>query len=119
MSRTGCRVLMTLIVAGAGIGCGSRGNSERGGFDSDNPATKLYAIRQANHEDLSQLVEQLDSDDPAVRMMAIQSLQRLTNTRLDYNPYGSIVSRRLQIKAWTKAIVNGQFEPKTETRKAP
>lgn len=119
MSRTGCRVLIMLIVAGADIGCGSHGHSKRDGLNSDNPATKLYAIRQANHEDLPQLVEQLDSDDPVVRMMAIQSLQRLTNTRLNYNPYGSIVNRRLQAKAWARAITNGQFEPQTKTHNAP
>lgn len=87
--------------------------ASEGGFDSDNPASKLYAIRRAaDHDDRSaipKIVEQLDSDDPAVRLMAIEALERLTGTKLDYNPYGSDEARLPSIEAWERAVKEGRF----------
>ena len=81
--------------------------ASRGGFDSDNPASKLYAIRNATHSDIPQLVEQLESDDPAVRMMTIAALDRLTGERMGYNPYASPLDRRESVDRWVTVGLPG------------
>lgn len=100
------------------IGCRSGPVVSEGGFDSDDPASKLYAIKRAgqNRDDsaVEHLVEQLDSDDPAVRMMTIIALERITGTRLGYNPYASIVNRQLAIDAWVNAVREKRFQQRSQ-----
>jgi len=55
------------------------------------------------------LVEQLDSDDPAVRVFAINALERITGERLGYNPYANEVARRSAIDAWADAVKTKRF----------
>lgn len=78
--------------------------ASEGGFDSPDPAAKLYAIvRAGESRDASatvDLIEQLDSDDPAVRMMAIAALERVTGQRLGYRPYDTLAERRMAIERW-------------------
>ena len=66
-------------------GCAPPPASE-GGFDSPDPAAKLYAItiagQRKDRSAIPHLIEQLDSDDIAVRMFAIGSLELITGTRL-------------------------------------
>ena len=84
-----------------------------GGFHSDNPAAKLYAIRNAGDRkdpaDIPHLVEQLESDDPAVRMFTIEALEQITGTRLGYNPYDSYLNRQSAVHKWVDAVNSGQF----------
>lgn len=113
---TPMRVLRLILWAALSVGlaaCAPR--AEKGDFDSENPAAKLYAIRQAGDDkdaaDVPKLVEQLDSDDPAVRMFAIEALEQITGTRLGYNPYASIEARRPALEQWQAAVREGQFSP--------
>jgi HEAT repeat protein len=110
------RLAMAAWVLAASVwggGCGPRAID--GGFDSDNPAAKLYAIRQAaaarDRAAVPRLVEQLDSDDPAVRLWAILALESITGERLGYNPYADAASRRPAIDAWAAAVHDGRFTP--------
>lgn len=84
-----------------------------GGFDSDNPSAKLYAIRNAglnrDRDAVPELVESLSHDDPAVRMMAISALDRITGTRLGYNPFASSHERDAAVKRWEQAARTGDF----------
>jgi HEAT repeat protein len=52
------------------------------GFDAEYPVVRMRAIEQAAKRGdttaVPRLVEQLDSDDPAVRSLAISALRRLT-----------------------------------------
>ena len=52
--------------------------ASQGGFESPNSASQLYAITEAarTHDAsaASDIVQLLDSDDPAVRMLAIEAL---------------------------------------------
>lgn len=102
----------TLLLALAGCAAPP---ASRGDLQSDNPASRLYAIHRAGGSGdmttLPALVESLDHDDPAVRMMAIEALYRLTGTRLDYNPYGDVVRRRAATDAWAAAVREGRFGP--------
>jgi len=75
-----------------------------GGFDSAQPAAKLYAIRRAgaarNSDAVPKLIEQLDSDDPAVRMFAIEALARITGERRGYGPYAPPYERDMAVARW-------------------
>ncbi|MAE63080.1 MAG: hypothetical protein CMJ18_02305 [Phycisphaeraceae bacterium] len=88
-----------------------------GGFHSDDPASKLYAIvragSDADHDSIPHLIEQLDHDDPAVRMFAIVALERITGDRLGYNPYAPLHGRRAAVERWTEAYRRGGI-PATE-----
>jgi hypothetical protein len=81
-----------------------------GGFDSGNPAAKIYAIEQAvragdaRSPTLKAIVEQLDCDDPAVQFAALNALHRLTGQthgfRLDDPP----PLRRQAVQRWARAL---------------
>lgn len=87
-----------------------------GGFHSPDPASKLYAIRNAGESGdpqyIPELVEQLDDDDPAVRLFAINALERITGQRLGYNPYADEGGRRDAIEAWVDAVKSRRFAEK-------
>ena len=93
-----------------------------GGFDSANPASKLYAIRQAGDrkdwKDVPKLVEQLNSDDPAVRVFAIVALEEITNKqRGEYDPYGPLLARQKAIVEWKKACDKWDAQGKIKKQK--
>src|SRR5688572_28904905 len=106
----GVKMIVPLSCAALG-GCGP--SALEGGFDSANPAAKLYAIEQAaRHHDRSavgQIIEQLDSDDPAVRLVAIAALQRLTGRTYDYRDYDPPQQRRQAIDRWKAALQSGEL----------
>ncbi len=106
-------VVVLLVLSGWLLsGCAPAAN--QGGFDSDNPAAKLYAIRQAGQSGdvryVPRLVEELESDDPAVRMMAIHALEQLTGQRLGYNPYAAEAQRKPAVDAWVRAARDGWYK---------
>jgi hypothetical protein len=99
------------MIAAACVGCTPR--ASEGGFDSPDPAAKLYATHRAGEQRdrsaMPHLVEQLDSDDPAVRMMSIAALERITGERFGYNPYATLTQRRRATDRWIEAVRSGQF----------
>ena len=68
------------------------------------PAGKIPAMKKAVREhDLKavrQLVKDLDSDDPAVRLFAIQALEKLTGQRYGYDYYADEVQRKPALHRW-------------------
>lgn len=89
-----------------------------GGFHSGNPASKLYAIEQAVRTDdsdaLPQIVEQLDSDDPLVRMVAISALERMTGRTYGYRHYDPAPMRAEAVLRWRAALRSGEVSPATD-----
>lgn len=85
-----------------------------GGFDSANPAAKMYAIenaaRDGDHSAINDIIEQLNSDDPAVRFLAIGALQRLTGQTYGYHCYDPPEQRQVAIEEWVKASKSGLLE---------
>ena len=77
-------------------GCGP--SATEGGFESANSAARMYAIeesvRAGDRSAVHDLIESLDSDDPAVRFLAISSLERLTGETYGYRHYDSVIDRR-------------------------
>ena len=102
-----------LLLAAMLLAFGCAPLASTGDFNSPDPASKLYAIRAAGEsrdaKNIPALVEQLDSDDPAVRVFAINALERITGERLGYNPYSDDVARRVAIDAWAQAVKTKKF----------
>ena len=71
--------------------------------DAD-PANKIPAIRHAskntNPADRAQLVADLNSDDPAVRLFSIEALEKITGERLGYQYYFDEEQRAPSIARW-------------------
>ncbi|MBL4702719.1 hypothetical protein JYU15_01205, partial [bacterium AH-315-I18] len=84
-----------------------------GGFNSPDPAARLYAIRRAGQQRdrlaVRPLIERLNSDDAAERLMSIQSLERITATRLDYDPYAPAGQREEAITRWVEFAQSPEF----------
>jgi hypothetical protein len=68
------------------------------------PSGKIPAMKKAVREkDLSavrQLVKDLDNDDPAVRMFAIQALEELTGQRYGYTYFHDELQRKAALDRW-------------------
>lgn len=101
------------VAVGAAAGCAGPRTSE-GGFDSPETGARLYAISSAGQQRdagaLPHLIESLESDDPAIRMMAIVALEQITGTRMGYDPYARYGERQAAADAWLKAWRRGQFD---------
>ena len=94
----------------------------RGGFDAPDPASKLYAIeaamRQQDPDAVSQIVEELNNDDPAVRMLAASALEQLTGQTLGYDYADPPHDRREAIRRWQEHLAaapgQAEFRPREE-----
>jgi len=102
------------VAAGAAVLGACAPPASRGGFDSPDPAAKLYAIERAmKHGDraaVPQIVEQIDSDDPAVRMLAISALQKLTGETRGYRYDDPPYLRQDAVRRWAEAAGAGSSE---------
>jgi hypothetical protein len=78
------------------------------GFDSPDPAARLYAIERAAREnDLTkfpELVDSLEHEDPAVRLLAIATLRRMTNQDLGYDASGTPGERAAAVARWREWV---------------
>jgi hypothetical protein len=67
-------------------------------------SVKIPAIKQAvasgDEKAAGQLVGDLESDDPAVRMYAIEGLQRLTGEDFGYRYYADLEERQPAVLKW-------------------
>jgi hypothetical protein len=81
-------------------------------FDSPDPAARLYAIERAGAErdrtSTPRLVEQLDSDDAAVRMMAIEALKRIEGETHRYRHGDPPHERRAATEQWVEHVSAGR-----------
>ncbi len=108
-------VFVLMVIAGAAsiVGCTPR--TSDGGFDSDDPGSQLYAIRRAGNQGdrdaIPHLIQSLDSDDIAVRLYAINALERITGTRLGYVYYAPQNERTKSIERWSDAYDSGELSP--------
>src|ERR1043166_2274022 len=68
------------------------------------PAVKIpamkKAVREKNLATLRQLIRDLDSEDPAVRLYAINALERLTGERRGYQYFDDEVMRQPAVRQW-------------------
>jgi hypothetical protein len=107
-----------ILASGTGVLVSCAPSATEGGFDSANPAARLYAIEQAATEHdqsaVPHLVEQLDADDPAVRFLAITALERLTDETLGYRYYDPPWERQVAIDRWVNYVeqMSGPASPR-------
>jgi hypothetical protein len=110
------RSVHVAILALAATGTSCAPSSIEGGFDSANPAARIYAMKEAirtgddSPETLHHIVEQLDSDDPAVRLMAIGALEKLTGRTRGYRYDDPRPDRNDAIRRWVEALETGDVE---------
>ncbi len=104
--------LVTPFLAIAVHSCGPPATS--GGFNSANPASKIYAIENAVRQDdrpaVKNIIEQLDSDDQAVRAVAIAALKRMTGETFGYRDFDPPDERRAAIDRWKQAWTSGEIQ---------
>jgi hypothetical protein len=71
--------------------------------DAD-PTVKIAGIREAvarkDRSVLPALVQELDSDDPAVRLFAMEALQQFAGDRLGYEYYFDEEQRKPSLARW-------------------
>ena len=110
-------LILWIAVATAALGATGGGCApakSEGDFHSADPGVKLYAITRAGRERdrsaIPHLIEQLDSDDHAVRMYSIVALERITGTRLGYVHHAPEHRRREAIERWVEAYRAGEFD---------
>jgi hypothetical protein len=68
----------------------------------------VTAVRREQEQSLPQLIESLDSPDPAVRLFAIQALQRLTGQRLGYEYFHDEAERQPAVQRWRRWLEQQQ-----------
>lgn len=109
--RTVGLLLCGLLCLGGVGGC-TPAVSE-GDFYSPDPGTKLYAISRAgqtrDRSAIGHLIEQLESDDQAVRMYAIVALERITGTRMGYVYHAPPHERQPAVQRWVVAYRSGEL----------
>lgn len=83
------------------------------------PEAQLDAIRQSaqrkDMQDVPALVECLWSDDPAVRMAAIEALKRITGTTLDYRAAATPSERAPAVERWKAWVREHHLLPAAPT----
>ncbi|MGD9791010.1 MAG: HEAT repeat domain-containing protein [Phycisphaerales bacterium] len=86
------------------IALGSCRPTAEASFDSAEPAARNAAIVEAaakqDRSAIPDLVRMLESDDPATRLLAIQTLTRLTGNDLGYDARDSRVVRSEAVERW-------------------
>src|SRR5947209_6868692 len=109
------RGLWMAACAAAACGCTPHDPQRIGATD---PTNNIPAIQQAAREKDRQaipgLVQQLDSDDPAVRFYAIEALRKLTGETFGYRFYDDTEQRRPAVARW-KRYVAAMKEGRTAT----
>lgn len=89
-------------------------------FDSPEPAARNAAIVRAaetrDRESVDELIAMLGSDDPATRVLAIRTLERITGETNDYDPHADDLSRAAAVRRW-HGWYNAQHAPAVGGRK--
>jgi len=88
--------------------------TERAGFDASSPSRRLDAIVQASGPDsepgsLARLIEQLDSQDAAARMLAIRALESRTGETKGFNHTDPEWKRQAAIDRWIVSLESGDL----------
>lgn len=103
-ARLASLVTSLAVAALTGVSCGPAPTA--GGFDSPEPAARLYAIEAAARtRDVAavpQLIESLQHDDPVVCLAADEALRRISGTDCGYRTTESPMEREAAIDRWVE-----------------
>ncbi len=103
-----------LILLGGLVSC----SAPPGGFAADDPGSRIASAKDAARENdasaIPELIEMLDSDDPAARLVAIRTLERLTGQTLGYDHAARPFKRDQAVKQWVHWYESGgEMDPKS------
>lgn len=114
--------LAWIVAASFAAGCGP--GPRDGGFESPNPAARLYAVDRSVREwreartgetrpvvpeaTRRGLVECLSSDDPLLRMNAILALEEMTGSTRGYRFDDAVAERQIAIERWADWVRDGE-----------
>ncbi len=97
---------VVLLVAACAAGASCADPDKAVGFEDKDPAARLRAVRQAAQtEDRSAirpLITRLDSDDPAERLLAIRTLERMTGETMGYDHAAPRHERDAAVRRWVE-----------------
>ena len=93
-----------VVAAGVALATAACGRSLPRSVGDPDPAAKIPgmtdAVADRDLSDLDRLIEDLESDDPAVRFYAIEALERLTGEANGYSYYADEDARRQGVRNW-------------------
>lgn len=91
----------TTLVAAALAGCAGEVS-----FESSDPAARLRAIHRAASENdrasIPELIKMLESDDPAIRLLSIRTLESMTGQTMGYDAVAPSYERTPAVNRWTE-----------------
>lgn len=97
---------MLLSSAACLVGASCADPDKTVGFNETNPAARLRAVRQAAQTEdpaaIRPLITRLDSDDPAERLLAIRTLERITGQTLGYDHAAPRHERDAAVQRWAQ-----------------
>ncbi|MBY0313156.1 MAG: hypothetical protein K2W85_13885 [Phycisphaerales bacterium] len=104
----GCALRLRVVWAGAvlcaGLASGCASPSDAVGFEEKDPGARLRAVQDAaetnDRTKIDELIELLASDDPAERLLAIRTLERITGETRGFEHSGTLADRREAIGRW-------------------
>lgn len=106
------RALAVILILAAG--CGS---SYRAAMESGDPAARVRAIIRAtelsDQRAVPLIVDRLEDEDEAVRLMAITALRKLTGQDLGYRPSDTPHGRIEAVQRWRDQLAGGTMHPTT------
>ncbi len=107
MSRPAGLILRFLAIAGAPlVSFSCAAPQPTPDIHDEDPLNKIpgmkMAAREKDRSAIPQLVADLDSDDPAVRFYAIESLKRITGQTFDYEFFADEIRRKPALDRWRK-----------------
>lgn len=93
-----------VVVIGLVAGCGCTTPRPEKDVRNPDPSGKIPAYKEAvrarDRSAVGQMVKDLDSDDPAVRLFALVGLRRLTGETFGYQYFDDEPQRRPAVKRW-------------------
>ncbi len=108
------RSALPLVVTAGAVNLPGCASALPVGFEEEAPDGRIHAIvdtaRDEDSSKIPDLVAQLDSDDPAVRMFAIRALERLTDQTLGFHHADAPLDREQAIERWVRWLA-GDPEP--------
>jgi HEAT repeat protein len=120
MLRLSCKLACVCVSVGL-IGCG--GYPGPVSIDNEDPAIKIPAIRRAidanDRSQIPRIVKELESEDSAVRVVAIEALERFTGQSHGYQWWQGPKENKTAIQRWNNSINNRPIDFGIEPTTAP
>jgi hypothetical protein len=104
MTAVAIAVAGSSALGAAGVLGGCANPDSAVGFQEQDPAARIRAIQQAaaskDEAAVPGLIQLLESDDPAERLLAIRALERITGQTMGYDHAAPVDERRAAAERW-------------------